>query len=821
MSNGGNAVRWLHLPDMAMVKKVLPIFAIIWGLVVLVLYEVRWPFTLGGIYHLYELFLTPPWPSISQIFSRQLNLVGGILVFAAIQISMVAAGMLVLPWIGVYRNGFPFLKIVIMYLVGLGVTGSAIFGMALPGLLFREVLFVVIICGLVYFWQKGRARLGFAVMELRETVKRNRLAQWLALGCAGLLIFSLPAALAPEADFLNDSLIYHLPIAARAERLHKLVPMQQNFQFSYPAIIEMVRTMGFVLQGETAGTLLNWFVTALTAVTLALLATGQWSKACSWYGAALYLSNGIVLSYTTLSKSDSVLALFGLGAVFCLLRCRSSGRLSWAALTGLLIGFQCGIKYVAGIVFGLPVLVGLLACTPSTKRWNALAVASLGLAIPLAPWLLRNFLEVGNPLFPFLGRLFGGLSLSPASEQNLIEFAREVGQHEHYRTWLEKLVAPWTMCFSDGFNPTWLVVMPLVFLCVRLRGETGVWLAVAVGGFVAWTLSMPKYHYLFPIMAVGVVPVARGLWCAAQAGFKFPVVLLGGLLLLSQLGHRFTTSLHLQSFLAGIGLEEPQAYFERRFSTYAVASKTMQAFTSRQSCVLFVGELKCYPLIRYRKVLLPSVVEPFQVYPLIRSSRTPDELWRRLRQLRVTHILHNQTSGFFIRQATSHFQWTERDVHVWAECWRRHARLLYTSSKIDIKYGWFTLYALTDRVDVPATLTLPGIDGMLSVLEQLFRDQRWREYARALNAVRWEMQDFATFQFFLGTLSFAQGNKLEALMWLEKAEKQGLVALGLFENLAALALERNDSATAHRYFLKIAEKYRPVPEDIQKVLEKN
>ncbi len=79
-----------------------------------------------------------------------------------------------------------------------------------------------------------------------------------------------------------------------------------------------------------------------------------------------------------------------------------------SALLGLCVGGSCGVKYLSVGLVALPVAVVLLIASLSRPRRllpAGLAILS-GIAV-FSPWMVRNVVAAGNPVFPLATRIFG------------------------------------------------------------------------------------------------------------------------------------------------------------------------------------------------------------------------------------------------------------------------------------------------------------------------------------------------------------------------------------------------------------------------------
>ncbi len=102
-----------------------------------------------------------------------------------------------------------------------------------------------------------------------------------------------------------------------------------------------------------------------------------------------------------------------LAGVACLLRARREHNPRWIVFAGVALGLAMGAKYTVLFLAPVVALVGVLALRPRKQTWWL----APGMAFFAAPWLVRNWIGTGNPIFPqglhVLGKqLFAGGSSS-------------------------------------------------------------------------------------------------------------------------------------------------------------------------------------------------------------------------------------------------------------------------------------------------------------------------------------------------------------------------------------------------------------------------
>src|SRR5688572_16049299 len=80
-------------------------------------------------------------------------------------------------------------------------------------------------------------------------------------------------------------------------------------------------------------------------------------------------------------------------------------------LGGVCAGLAFSVKYygfAVGLALGIGLLVVVVLRRGDRRAWGGIAGYAAGLSAVAAPWLVRNVVEAGNPVWPLAGRVFGG-----------------------------------------------------------------------------------------------------------------------------------------------------------------------------------------------------------------------------------------------------------------------------------------------------------------------------------------------------------------------------------------------------------------------------
>lgn len=246
------------------------------------------------------------------------------------------------------------------------------------------------------------------------------LAAWLAVA-AWLLpprgVDDLAYHLPPLYQYVQDGRITLLPLDLRTQFA---MPLGGDFLYLWPLVFfhhdQWVDGVGSVVAA--------WAAATLFALARAF-AVGPRDAA---FVALLFLLTPVVMAQAGSNYTDLVIAAAHLAMLHAAVRFWQDGRLLHLAMAGLAGGFGFGAKYnmLVAIAAAQPlVLAGLWRHRAGLRALPAYALHVAGLALLPAYWLLRNWLVIGKPLFPYALGLTGLRSLGTAPEEILQEDAAD------------------------------------------------------------------------------------------------------------------------------------------------------------------------------------------------------------------------------------------------------------------------------------------------------------------------------------------------------------------------------------------------------------
>lgn len=122
--------------------------------------------------------------------------------------------------------------------------------------------------------------------------------------------------------------------------------------------------------------------------------------------AALVLATPWMFVTGSLAYNEPAVLALGAGAMLAVLSGTTSHTVRWA-LAAFLVGSACGAKPTALFMVG-PVVGAMLVVTTPLRAWaKCLGFGVLVGLVTLLPWLVRNEVAAGNPVFPQLASVFG------------------------------------------------------------------------------------------------------------------------------------------------------------------------------------------------------------------------------------------------------------------------------------------------------------------------------------------------------------------------------------------------------------------------------
>ena len=288
----------------------------------------------------------------------------------------------------------------IQFNTGAAIVSAAIFAMCALHWIYVPAL-VVLGLGLV-------AGSHTAKPLLRAATVRER-AIWL-IPFTAFSVFYFINALAPEIS--ADGAFYHLAFPARYLQHHGFYQVTTNFYGNLSQGLEMLFLMAFSIGKHSSAALTHLAFLFVLASGMIAYGTYIGRPKAGWLAALIVFTSPVIAMDATLAYNDVAVAAVLFTLFLTLMRWDAERTSNWLIIAGLLAGFAYAIKYTAAIAT-LYALGFVLWRAKSIKATLPLAACA---AIMIAPWMIKNWLWLDNPVSPFFNRIFPNAYVTIAFE---------------------------------------------------------------------------------------------------------------------------------------------------------------------------------------------------------------------------------------------------------------------------------------------------------------------------------------------------------------------------------------------------------------------
>jgi hypothetical protein len=450
--------------------------------------------------------------------------------------------------------------------VGWGLLSLVVLALGLADLLYLWTLLIALGASFFLCWREGRhfwtllARPGLA-RTLRSALPRDFLTGALALVLLpALALLALQSLALPYVPYGSDLYQYHWA-APKLYLLHHAILVWPGWAAAdLPFNSELLATLALAFGSEVAAVWLQAVFGILTVILLIGPLYRRFGTRTAWLGVALCWASPLFITLLISGYNEPAMAYYGVASVVVTLAWLEQSKQSISSeqwrllvLSGVFAGFGLGVKYTEGqIIVGIaPLLIGaalvrlLVARQGSEPAWPVLRHHLVGLTaysvaclVPLLPWLIRNWVLLANPIYPFI---WGGPAWNEARTTTWALTMAHIGPQGPI--WQRLAVAFLGLFFdphrqSEPFYtpPNYLLLAALLVPIILALGwlrfggkrlhvaqpamlaalrEVVPWLIVAGGAYVAWVLSeaqLERYAVVWLLLfVVPAAPVLEGL----------------------------------------------------------------------------------------------------------------------------------------------------------------------------------------------------------------------------------------------------------------------------------------------------------------------
>jgi hypothetical protein len=572
---------------------------------------------------------------VSLVFVVTIAIGTGLLIFRQLKLGIAWSGEVL-----VVSAGFGFIAIV----YGTAALGAVSLLKSTPIYAWSALLALLAVLG---FWHwKPRSDDGERADANLEWELRGLWGRWplLVLGAIGVVM--LLSAMTPPLE--GDTLHSYLEVPRRYVDAGRFIDQSHELLASLPLNMQMLSAFALLFRGDELAQMLTGFTMAAGGVAaLVVIGRRYFSTAAGVLAALFFLSTHTVEYLVPTAKINLGWLFFDLLAIYSICRWAFDNvrRDCWLLVAGIFSGAAVGSAYMGGLTAAI--LTTFIVGRSFTE--NRLVRQSLALLLrrlvlfsgPIlllaAPWLIKSFVETGNPVHPFLSSVFAGFAYDKrAADTGLLGAFRLLWD-------MSTQFAPYP--YGKPIGPVFLVLLPMIVF-VR-RGRRAIWLAFAFIAtyYVLW--------YLFAMQRPRNMLTAVAVW-ALVAGY---------FLVLLRQRHQLMARLFVSLFAIYV-LFEFSFYARLHFLnlnklSYVAGIVDRSEFLDRN--LTLYPALPSFPMITYINEQLPQnsriaamyTGNGYYVRPVFIDSRMLGDYWkspaptdaegliRTWRQNEITHVFTN------------------------------------------------------------------------------------------------------------------------------------------------------------------------------------
>jgi len=553
--------------------------------------------------------------------------------------------------------GFTELPLRLDCLFGLGL-GLALLSYAVFTAAALQLLSYGFLAVLATLWTAaGVLNVGLPLRYLAPRRRRYRVLEGVCiLILVGGAILNLFPALTPAVDW--DGVAYHLALPKIYLQAGGFVFRPDIFHNLFPQFTEMLYLLALPFPYGIAAKLVHWSFGLLAAAGVYVACRQAGLRSSAWLGAAIFYSQFLVHIESGTAFIDlASAAYFGLAMAACLEALRPDAPARWLYLALFFSGVCAATKWHGLIILALLGALVLLkiwnkAGTSAEKASRSLSAVAWG-SLPVLPYVLRAWIQGGNPVWPLGYSLFGGRGWNAEIADRVAKFHQAyAGMRHDFVGFLRlplDLIAYGSRFGVGGPEQHWPII-GLLLLCavwayfryVRKAALSPGWptsrlliLAAAIMAFMAvWFVSSPQVRFLlvlFPLFAWLAAVALAGLWRTPGYGRAAAVLCAALLFTVHPPVHRNTA----YQFRTLLGRVPPGEYVSRYLEHYPACE-----FLNRQAKpgerVLLFGENRGFYLDADYLWGDPMMQAAAVDY---RALKTPEALAQRLGNLNVRWVL--------------------------------------------------------------------------------------------------------------------------------------------------------------------------------------
>ena len=348
-----------------------------------------------------------------------------------------------------------------------------------------------------------------------------------------LLIVIILSLLPPIA---TDALVHHLAIPKLWLLNGGFYEIKWSVFSYYPMNVDLLYLIPLYFHNDIIPNFIHMGFGIGTSWLIFRYLSNKLNRVAGLLGVLVFFSTPIVLRMSTVAYVDLGLVFFTTASILAYLHWRNEEykKNKWLVLSAIAMGLALGTKYNALIAWLFLTLAIIFFYSRDTeKQWPAIKYGAIFFLVSLlifSPWLIKNLLLTGNPLFPLFKGLFNTNMDNIANKgkmYSVVSGSADMGifkyrAMQYGENFWETLLIPIRFFFQgqdysdryfDGaLNPALIIMAPFAFMNRSFQKDKIFFILFSVFFILtAFFLDELRVRYILPVIPFLSVLAVMGI----------------------------------------------------------------------------------------------------------------------------------------------------------------------------------------------------------------------------------------------------------------------------------------------------------------------